>query len=77
MSENAVVSEELLSMLQCPIGKGPLVQQGDYLACPSCGLRYPIREGIPSLVIEHAVLPEGVSTIEELRCDGGEHERDE
>ncbi|MBN8586388.1 MAG: hypothetical protein J0M37_14960 [Ignavibacteria bacterium] len=54
--------------LVCPLGKYPLKPEGDFLECTNCGAKFPVAEGIPLLLIDDAVLPEGVSRIEELKC---------
>jgi uncharacterized protein YbaR (Trm112 family) len=46
--------QELLDILACPKCKGPLQDAGDALVCQSCRLKYPIREGIPILLVEEA-----------------------
>lgn len=48
------VSPELLEILVCPEDKGPLelVEGGKYLLNPRNGYRYPIRDGIPIMLIE-------------------------
>jgi len=48
------VSDELLKILVCPEDKGPLelVDQGQFLFNPRNGYRYPIRNGIPVMLIE-------------------------
>ncbi|MBA3531746.1 MAG: Trm112 family protein [Ardenticatenales bacterium] len=48
------VSPELLEILVCPEDKGPLelVETGKYLLNPRNGYRYPIRDGIPIMLIE-------------------------
>ena len=50
------ISKELLDILACPKCKGPLVplEDPEGLACRPCGLRYPIRDRIPILLIEEA-----------------------
>lgn len=68
MTDKQTISEELLALLRCPIGRGPLVQQGEYLVCESCGVRFAIRDGIPALVRSQAILPDNVATLEELNC---------
>jgi len=49
----------LLELLACPACHGGLRQEGERLRCSSCGRRYPIREGIPVLLVEEAERPEG------------------
>lgn len=47
---------KLLEILACPKCKGDLelVVTNDALDCRVCKLRYPIREGIPVMLIEEA-----------------------
>ena len=53
LSENRI-NEELLRILVCPKSHGPLEQRGDWLYCEESGLRYPIRDGIPVMLIDQA-----------------------
>lgn len=48
------VSQELLDILVCPLDKGPLelIDGGKWLLNPRNGYRYPIRDGIPIMLIE-------------------------
>ena len=48
------VSDELLKILVCPEDKGPLelVDDGKFLLNPRNGYKYPIRNGIPVMLIE-------------------------
>lgn len=48
------VSPDLLSILVCPEDRGPLSVSGDgkWLVNPRNGYRYPIRKGIPVMLIE-------------------------
>lgn len=50
------LSKELLDILACPKCKQSVKEQGEWLICqgPSCGLRYPVRNGIPVMLIEEA-----------------------
>ncbi|MBI4494644.1 MAG: Trm112 family protein [Chloroflexi bacterium] len=52
------VDSELLAILACPLDKAPVAREGDYIVCSQCGRRYPIRDGIPVMLIEEALLPE-------------------
>ena len=64
----AKIDKELLDILACPIGKADLSLEGDFLLCTRCGVKYPIKDGIPVLLIDEAILPEGVGSIDELEC---------
>jgi uncharacterized protein YbaR (Trm112 family) len=48
--------KELLSILVCPKCKGDLEYRPDEpaLACSVCRLRYPVRDGIPIMLIDEA-----------------------
>lgn len=48
------VSPELLKILVCPEDKGPLevVDDGKFLLNPRNGYKYPVRNGIPVMLIE-------------------------
>ena len=63
-----MVEERLFKILRCPLGKSKLRQEGDWLVCEKCGLRYPIREGIPVMLTHEATLPEGVKDVKDLPC---------
>ena len=55
-----VIDKELLDILACPACKGNIVynQENEKLICQECGRRYPIRDGIPVMLIDEAELPE-------------------
>jgi len=67
-----MISKELLEILCCPIGQAPLKQEDDTLVCTECGTTYPIKEGIPILLVDEAKLPDGVADIKQLKCYKGE-----
>ncbi|HIU17315.1 MAG TPA: Trm112 family protein [Candidatus Avidesulfovibrio excrementigallinarum] len=50
------VTPELLELLACPVCHGSLHADAERpaLLCPSCGLRYPIKDDIPILLPEQA-----------------------
>ena len=62
-----MIDEKLLQILACPACKGPISLQGDWLVCAGCCLRYPVRDGIPIMLVEEA---------EPLADDGGESDTD-
>lgn len=47
-----MISPELLEILVCPACKTKVVLEEDLLVCNGCGRRYPVREGIPIMLIE-------------------------
>ncbi|HLE77890.1 MAG TPA: Trm112 family protein [bacterium] len=54
-----MINEELLRILACPLDKAPVELHGDRLVCSQCGRRYPIRDGIPVMLIDEAEMPPG------------------
>lgn len=50
------VDPKLLEILVCPLSKGPLTYdpQAQELISPQAGLAYPIRDGIPIMLIDAA-----------------------
>jgi uncharacterized protein len=59
---------ELLEMLRCPLTMSRLRQEGDFLVAEVGGLRYPIREGFPVMLVEEAKLPAGYKNLEEFKA---------
>ncbi len=49
------LSPELLEILACPQPHhAPVRLENDVLVCVECGLRYPIRDGIPIMLVDEA-----------------------
>ena len=61
----------VLSILRCPLTRSPLRQDGDTLIAEKpegAGLRYPIKDGIPVLLMDEAELPEGVDSLDAFKA---------
>jgi uncharacterized protein YbaR (Trm112 family) len=69
MSESTanIVDPHVLSILRCPLTHSKLRQDGDHLVAETGGLRYPVRDGIPVMLMEEAILPPDVKSLEELK----------
>ena len=54
-----MIGKELLEILACPQCKTKVKLDGERIVCtnPQCGLRYPIRDGIPVMLIDEAEKP--------------------
>jgi uncharacterized protein len=66
-----MISPELLDILRCPLDptrSARLDQEADGLVCQRCRLKYPIKEGLPCMLVEDAILPPGTSSLEALPC---------
>jgi uncharacterized protein len=50
------IDPKLLEIMQCPVSRTPLVQVGDWLYStdPETRRKYPIRDGIPIMLIDEA-----------------------
>jgi len=69
-----MISQELLDILRCPLDpkrQSTLTLDGHALVCTRCGIRYPIKDGFPVLVVEEAELPAGCENPDQL---AGRHE---
>lgn len=66
-NESNVVDPELLEMLRCPLTHSALRQEGDFLVAEVGGLAYPVRDGIPVMLVEEARLPAGVESLTVLK----------
>lgn len=64
---NNQIDPELLKILRCPLTLSELRQEGDWLVAQEGGLRYPVRDGIPVMLMEEAIVPQG-TTLAELRA---------
>lgn len=62
-----MIDKDLLDILVCPKCKKAVrpedARPGEnvqgWLACTDCGLRYPVRDGIPIMLIDEAAAPSG------------------
>lgn len=56
MSDPVAVDPKLLEILVCPLTKGPLIYnaKSQELLSRQAGLAYPIRDGIPIMLVDEA-----------------------
>ena len=66
-STNNTIDPDLLSILRCPLTRSVLHQDGDYLVAEVGGLRYPVRDGIPVMLVEEAQLPDGIASLDAFK----------
>lgn len=52
-----MLTEEILNILACPACKGTLTASGNKqkLLCNSCGHTFPVREGIPVMLVDEHI----------------------
>jgi uncharacterized protein len=65
-----MISQELLDLLRCPLDPSHtrLDAAADGLLCQRCRLKFPIKEGIPCMLVEDAILPDGCASVQALPC---------
>jgi len=52
--EEHMIDKELLEILACPACKGDVELKDEKIVCKSCKKKYPIRDGIPVMLIDEA-----------------------
>ncbi|HSW94968.1 MAG TPA: Trm112 family protein [Patescibacteria group bacterium] len=48
------IDPALLEILACPADRAPVSDEGTHLVCGACGRRYPVRDGIPVMLVSEA-----------------------
>ncbi len=49
-----MVEKELLEILACPACRGDVEEKDGKIVCVKCNRSYPIKEGVPIMLIEEA-----------------------
>jgi len=49
-----MIDKELLDILACPGCKGDVELKGSKIVCKKCGKKYPIKDGVPVMLIDEA-----------------------
>jgi len=62
------MNSEIINDIVCPVGKKELTLEKDFLVCTYCSVKFPVKDGIPVLIIDEAILPEGIKSVNELKC---------
>lgn len=52
-----MIDKELLDILACPACKADVKLENERIVCVKCGRRYPIKDGIPIMLIDEAEMP--------------------
>lgn len=50
---------DMVEILACPACRGDVTLQGGQIVCRSCGRVYPVRDGIPVMLVDEAAGPQG------------------
>lgn len=49
-----MIDKELLDILACPACKGDVILKEGRIVCVQCGRKYPIKDGIPVMLVDEA-----------------------
>lgn len=49
-----MIDQDLLKILACPACRGEVEQRDEKIICTKCGRRYPIKNGIPIMLVDQA-----------------------
>lgn len=49
-----MIDKELLSILACPACQGDVELKNQKIVCTLCGRKYPVKDGIPVMLVEEA-----------------------
>ena len=49
-----MIDKELLDILACPACKGDVELKDNKIVCKKCGRKYPVKDGIPVMLIDEA-----------------------
>ena len=70
-ADSPPIPANVLATFRCPVMRCPLRQEDGWLIAEEpegAGLRYPIRDGIPILLMDQAQLPDGVQTLDAFKA---------
>ena len=54
-----MLDEELLAILACPACQGDVELKEEKIVCVKCGRKYPVKDGIPVMLVDEAEKQEG------------------
>ncbi len=49
-----MIDQQLLAILACPACQGDVIFKDEKIVCTACGRRYPIKDGIPVMLVDEA-----------------------
>jgi uncharacterized protein YbaR (Trm112 family) len=52
-----MIDEALRAILVCPACRASVAERDGLLQCVACGRRYPVRNGVPVMLLEEAESP--------------------
>jgi len=52
-----MIDQQLLDILACPACRGDVELKEEKIVCRQCGRKYPIKNGIPVMLVDEAQVP--------------------
>ena len=49
-----MIDKDLLEILACPACKGDVEQRDEKIVCIQCNRKYPIKDGVPIMLVDEA-----------------------
>lgn len=49
-----MIDKDLLAILACPACQSDVELQDEKIVCTQCGRKYPVKDGIPIMLVEEA-----------------------
>ena len=49
-----MIDKKLLEILACPACQGDVVLKDEKIVCTKCGRKYPVKNGIPVMLVDEA-----------------------
>ncbi len=49
-----MIDQELLAILACPACQSDVVFKDNKIVCTKCGRKFPVKDGIPVMLVEEA-----------------------
>ena len=49
-----MIDKDLLAILACPACQGDVELKNEKIVCAQCGRKYPIKDGIPVMLVDEA-----------------------
>lgn len=49
-----MIDKSLLEIIACPDCKGNVEEKANKIVCQKCGKKYPVKDGIPVMLVEEA-----------------------
>jgi len=69
--DNTTMDDAFLPNLRCPLDhtrQATLSREDQVLRCSQCAVTFPIKQGLPILLVDEAILPPHIQEVSGLPC---------